>query len=113
VGGKWRADDGRLIHKGELPGAEESQRESDGQAAAHAGGHQGNMTAPPQDFGHGGNVCDGREPQERDRHGFLERDGSQDQHAQGGDGRDEGELSADTHVAHAINHPRGWGHFST
>jgi hypothetical protein len=71
------------------------------------------MAAPPQDFGHRGNVCDGRETQERDHHGFLKRDGSQHQHAQGGDGRDEGELSADTHVAHGINHPRGWSYFRT
>jgi hypothetical protein len=71
------------------------------------------MAAPQHNLGHRGNVGHGHEPQKRDRHGFLERDGSQHQHAQCGDSRDEGELSADTHVAHGINHPRGWSYFST
>jgi hypothetical protein len=71
------------------------------------------MAAPDKHFAHRGHVRHSHEAQERDRHGFLKRDGSKHQHAQGGDGRNEGELSADTHVAHGLNHPRGWCYFST
>jgi hypothetical protein len=71
------------------------------------------MAAPQQDLGHSSNVGHRHEPQKRDHHGFLERDGGEHQHAQGGDGRDQGELPAGTHVAHGINHPRGRTYFST
>jgi hypothetical protein len=71
------------------------------------------MAAPDKHFAYRGHVGQGHEPQERDHHGLLKRDGSKHQHAQGRDGHNEGELSADTHVAHGINHPRGRSYFST
>jgi hypothetical protein len=71
------------------------------------------MAAPQQDFGHGGNVRHSHEPQEGDHDGFRKCDGSKHQHAQRRDSRHYGELSADTHVAHGINHPRGRSYFST
>jgi hypothetical protein len=70
--------------------------------------------APPHhNLGHCGKVGNGDEAQERGHHGFRERDGGEHQHAQGGDGCDQGKFPADTHVAHGINHPRGWIYFRT
>jgi hypothetical protein len=71
------------------------------------------VPAPHHNLSHGGDIGNSHEPHERDHDGFLERDGGEHQHAQGGDGRDHGELPADTHVAHGINHPRAWSYFTT
>jgi hypothetical protein len=64
------------------------------------------VAAACQDLRHGRNVRQRNQAQERDHHGLFQCDGGEHQHAQGGDGRDHGELPTVTHVAHVFNHPR-------
>jgi hypothetical protein len=71
------------------------------------------MTGTDKQFRDRRNVRDGGEAQEREHHGLFQRDCGQHQHAKGGAGRSDGNLPAESHVAHGINHPRGCGYFTT
>jgi hypothetical protein len=63
------------------------------------------MAAAGKRFRYGSHITHRQEPKEGEQHGFLQRDGSQHQHAEGGEKRSDRCLSAPTYLAHGTNHP--------
>lgn len=103
-GHRFAQSGGTLVER-QPPHPQERHAASDEEARPGRADQQCQMAPAGKCLRHRSHIAHSQEPCEGEQHGFLERDGCQHQHAEGGKERSDRCLSAPTHLAHGTNHP--------
>lgn len=103
-GHRFSQSGGTLIER-QPPHPQERHAASDEEARPCRADQQRQMAPAGKCFRHRSHIAHSQEPDEGEQHGFLQRDGCQHQHAEGGEKGSYCCLSAPTYLAHGTNHP--------